>query len=254
MASDEAAIVADNVVSERFGQDYTSGDMDQPVVSKTAVLKDVVGLDLSVTNAAVDAMIDMMPSPHDNSQEPSVVEVRREEDTITEWDQNGDMIAAAFPSLFMRGGKSLPQQKLGRLANSDDFRSVLLKAKADPDSLKAKRVNGYLLRILSLIGGSIHFSPFERSATRPTLRGLRARYGDAQHWVTVAPPEHHSLELHRIAMLQHNKCWNQSDDLFHRKECDNQNLPIWGTRHAECVKYIPCTIRTSLRSMRPENT
>ncbi|KAF1789966.1 hypothetical protein GQ600_21607 [Phytophthora cactorum] len=87
MASGEAAIVADNVVSERFGQDYTSGDMDQPVVSKTAVLKDVIGLDLSVTNAAVDAMIDMVPSPYDNSEEHSVVEVRREEDTITEWDQ-----------------------------------------------------------------------------------------------------------------------------------------------------------------------
>ncbi|KAF1789963.1 hypothetical protein GQ600_21604 [Phytophthora cactorum] len=53
--------------------------------------------------------------------------------------------------------RAMVLEKLGRLANSDDFRSVLLKAKADPDSLKVKRVNGYLLRILSLIGGSIHF-------------------------------------------------------------------------------------------------
>ncbi|KAG2801650.1 hypothetical protein PC116_g23646 [Phytophthora cactorum] len=58
--------------------------------------------------SAVDAMIDMVPSPYDNSQEHSVVEVRREEDTITEWDQNGDMIAAAFPSLFMRGSRKIP--------------------------------------------------------------------------------------------------------------------------------------------------
>ncbi|KAG6952021.1 hypothetical protein JG688_00013472 [Phytophthora aleatoria] len=47
-------------------------------------------------------------------------------------------------------------EKLGRQANSEKI-TVLLKAKQEPDSPQAKRVNGYLLRVLSLIRGSVPF-------------------------------------------------------------------------------------------------
>lgn len=51
------------------------------------------------------AMVDKEASATD---EPPLVTIRRGEETITEWSQNGDLIAAAFPRLFMRGGRCLP--------------------------------------------------------------------------------------------------------------------------------------------------
>lgn len=63
------------------------------------------------------------------------------------------------------------------------------------------------------------FSPFERAATRPKLAAMRYRCGIAQYWVTIAPPEHDDLLLHRIAQLRHLHCWNDPDTIFSRRDC-----------------------------------
>ncbi|KAG6946049.1 hypothetical protein JG688_00016240 [Phytophthora aleatoria] len=136
------------------------------------------------------------------------VTIRRDKDPVTEWDRNGELIGGALPCLFMRGGKELPNDKLGPLANSVGFRSILQKAKQEPGSPQAKRANGYLLWVIPLIGGCAPFSPFERATTRPKLSAMRARYGVPQHWSTVA--EHHSLKLHHIALLRRSGGWNQT--------------------------------------------
>ncbi|OWZ23122.1 LOW QUALITY PROTEIN: hypothetical protein PHMEG_0002044 [Phytophthora megakarya] len=273
VCSVEATTIDEAVVSERFGAEYADGNPADPVLTKSAVLKTVDGLDSSITNAAVEAMIDMI-----QPLEPQTIPIQRGADPFAEWSENGEMIAGAFPCLFIRGGKMLPHgtwpptfirhlmlyydgrfekntmlvatlfnqlqrhtvvqqaarigtskaavlEKLGNLANSKQFKLALINAKLDPSSSQAKRLNGYLLRILSLMGTSVPFSPFERAATRPKLAAVRARFGIAQHWVTVAPPEHHNLELHRIAMIRQRRSWNQSDELYRSKACWFEDLP-----------------------------
>lgn len=102
---------------------------------------------------------------------------------------------------------------------------MLLNAKVNPKSAHAKRMNAYLLRLLSLIGGCVPFSPFERAITGPEIGAMRARFGTPQHWVTVAPPEHRDLELHRIAALRELNAWNQPNIIFQRKQCCQDDLP-----------------------------
>lgn len=83
---------------------YTSGGMEETVVTKSGVLKNMDGFDLSLANAAVEAMAKLLA----NKADATSIAVRRDIDPVTGWDQNGEMIAAAFPRLFMRGGKRLP--------------------------------------------------------------------------------------------------------------------------------------------------
>jgi len=207
---EQAAAIDERVRSERYEDEYLEEDgSEQPIITKTAVLKGVDGFDLAVTNAAVDAMAHML-APSSGGANDSPVPIRRAADPVTEWNQNGDMIAAAFPQLFTRGGECLPTgtwspalinhlmkyydgrfeqntgpiatlfnqlqrhtavrkgarigssratvlAKLGRLANSEQFRSVLERAQQNPESAEARRVNAYLLRLLSLVGGSVPF-------------------------------------------------------------------------------------------------
>lgn len=58
-------------------------------------------------NAVVDAMASMI-NLHtiDNDL---VIAVKRSADPLTEWNQNGDITAGAFPCLFMTGGDMLPK-------------------------------------------------------------------------------------------------------------------------------------------------
>ncbi|OWZ12366.1 hypothetical protein PHMEG_00014489 [Phytophthora megakarya] len=276
--SKEACSLDEQMFSERYGDEYGGTTGSEPVVARTAVLKSADAFDLSVSNAAVEAMINILggKSMHNSS---TLVPVRRGADPLTEWDQNGNMIAAAFPLLFLRGGKSLPQGtwptkfvkhlmcyydgrfekdtrfvatlfnqlqrhtavrkaarvgssrastllRLGNLASTDEFHQMLVDARGNPEAARSKRLNAYLLRILSLIGGCVPFSPFERATTRPKIGAMRSRYGVAQHWVTVAPPEHHDLELHRIAQLRMIGAWNQPGIIFQRKECKHEDLPL----------------------------
>ncbi|ETO80187.1 hypothetical protein F444_05230 [Phytophthora nicotianae P1976] len=71
-------------------------------------------------------------------------------------------------------------RKPGQLASGVNFKKSLLAAKNHPDSPAAKRLNASLLRILSVIGGTIPFSPFERAETRPKLAAMRFRFGLSQ--------------------------------------------------------------------------
>ncbi|ETL34405.1 hypothetical protein L916_13365, partial [Phytophthora nicotianae] len=102
-------------------------------------------------------------------------------------------------------------QKLGQLASGVEFRKSLLAAKNNPDSPAAKLLNASLLRILSVIGGTIPFSPFERAETRPKLAAMRFRFGLPQFWVTVAPPEQDDITLHRIMLLRQLNAWNDEE-------------------------------------------
>ncbi|ETM97461.1 hypothetical protein F441_13753 [Phytophthora nicotianae CJ01A1] len=68
-------------------------------------------------------------------------------------------------------------RKPGQLASGVNFKKSLLAAKNHPDSPAAKRLNASLLRILSVIGGTIPFSPFERAETRPKLAAMSFRFG-----------------------------------------------------------------------------
>ncbi|POM66525.1 Hypothetical protein PHPALM_17604 [Phytophthora palmivora] len=143
-----------------------------------------------------------------------VIPIERSSSPVTEWTSNGDILAGAFPTLFMTGGAMLPQgslpqdfvdhlmvyydgrfeqsvtliatmfnqlqrhsaiQKTARigslhgeallkltdLANNPLFRQQLEVAHAHPDSKLAKILNTKLLRILSIAGDTVPFSPFE---------------------------------------------------------------------------------------------
>ncbi|KAG1703379.1 hypothetical protein DVH05_007327 [Phytophthora capsici] len=116
-------------------------------------------------------------------------------------------------------------EKFGKLINTTRFKEALAFAKANPDSKEASRLNSGLLRFLALVGGSVPFSPFERAATRPKLGAMRYRYGPALHWVTVAPPEHDDLLLHRIAQLRVQGLWNDASSVFGNKSCRFTDMP-----------------------------
>jgi len=115
-------------------------------------------------------------------------------------------------------------EKLGKLANSKDFQEKLTKAKLNPHSTETKKLNASLNRLISLVGGCVPFSPFERSATRPKFFAMRCRYGIPLHWMTIAPPEHDDLELQRIAMIRSMKRWNDTNSIFTQKKCTFDNF------------------------------
>lgn len=274
--SESVAEVNERVTEERFGTDYdeeSTSDGFSFILKKSAVLKKPNSCEPYVTNAAVDAMLDVINPPKD--KEPVVV--IRDSNPVIEWFQNGEMIAASFPNLFLCGAVHLPNgtwpvklikhlmnyydgrfekntkfvatlfsqlqrhtsvkkaakigsskakilTKLGALANCNDFRERLRQAKIAPETRQAKQLNASLQRLLSLVGGCVPFSIFERIGTRPKLAGLRYRYGVPMHWVTIAPPEHDDLELHRIAMLRKTNDWNKIDSMYSLRSCSFSDL------------------------------
>ena len=62
--------------------------------------------------------------------------------------------------------------KLGKLANEAAFRMQRQWARNNHGTVKAKRLNAHLLRLLSLVGGTVPFSPFERASAHPKLRAI----------------------------------------------------------------------------------
>ncbi|KAG6952294.1 hypothetical protein JG688_00013346 [Phytophthora aleatoria] len=72
-------------------------------------------------------------------------------------------------------------EKFGQLINTSRFKQALANAKSNPDSKEAFWLNARLLRLLSLVGGSVPLSPFERAATGLKLGAMRYRYGIALH-------------------------------------------------------------------------
>ncbi|KAG7377908.1 hypothetical protein PHYPSEUDO_010867 [Phytophthora pseudosyringae] len=125
--------------------------------------------------------------------------------------------SVAFTSmLFNQMQRHAAVQKAARVGVTHEY----------PESTEAKWLKAGLLRLLSLVGGSVPFSPSERAATRPKLGAMRYRYGIALHWVTIAPPEHDDLLLHRIAVLREQTAWNDSNCVFARKECMFEDFPL----------------------------
>ena len=115
--------------------------------------------------------------------------------------------------------------KLGKLANEAAFRTQLQWARDNPGTVKAKRLNAHLLRLLSLVGGTVPFSPFERASARPKLRAMRYRYDIAQHFITVAPPEHDDLSLLRVSQIRKTKCWNDCSSVYSSDAFTREDLP-----------------------------
>ena len=69
------------------------------------------------------------------------------------------------------------------------------------------------------------FSPFERASTRPKLGAMRYRYDIAQHFVTVAPPEHDDLLLLRITQIREAKSWNNTTSVYNKAGFSWTDLP-----------------------------
>ena len=115
--------------------------------------------------------------------------------------------------------------KLGKLANEAAFRMQLQWARDNPGTMKAKRLNAHLLHFFSLVGGTVPFSPFEHASARPKLRAMRYRYDIAQHFITVARPEHDDLSLLRVSEIRKMKCWNDCSSVYSSDAFTREDLP-----------------------------
>ena len=79
--------------------------------------------------------------------------------------------------------------------------------------------------ILSLVGSTIPFSPFERAGGRPKLLGLGYRFGFPMYFMTGAPPEFEDLLSLRVALLEEEGCWNCSDCKLSEAGFSREDLP-----------------------------
>jgi hypothetical protein len=81
--------------------------------------------------------------------------------------------ACCIQNLARITGKKLATLKsLGVLANSEEFRRQLIWARDHPHSQEAKSLNAKVSRILSMVGSTISYSPFERAVTHPKLNAM----------------------------------------------------------------------------------
>jgi hypothetical protein len=98
-------------------------------------------------------------------------------------------------------GKSLATLKsLGVLANSEEFQRQLLWARNHPHSQEAKSLNEKVSRILSMVGSTIPYSPFECAVTQPKMNAMQYRYGVGSNFITGVPPEFEDLLTLRLCM------------------------------------------------------
>ncbi len=98
-------------------------------------------------------------------------------------------------------GKNLATLKsLGVLANLVEFQRQLIWARDHPHSQEAKSLNANVSRILSKVGSTIPFSPFERAVTRPKLNAMQYCYGVGSNFIMGAPPEFEDLLMLRLCM------------------------------------------------------
>jgi hypothetical protein len=91
-------------------------------------------------------------------------------------------------------------KSLGVLANSEKFQGQLIWARDHPHSQEAKSLNAKVFRILSMVGSTIPYSPFERAVTRPKLNAMQYYYGVGSTFITGAPPEFEDLLTLRLCM------------------------------------------------------
>ena len=91
-------------------------------------------------------------------------------------------------------------RSLGVLANSEEFRRQLIWARDHPHSQEAKSLNAKVSQILSMVGSTIPYSPFERAVTQPKLNAMQYCYGVGSNFITRAPPEFEDLVTLRLCM------------------------------------------------------
>ncbi len=91
-------------------------------------------------------------------------------------------------------------KSLGVLANSEEFLRQLIWAKDHPHSQEAKLLNAKVSLILSMVGSTIPYSPFEHAVPRPKLNAMQYCYGVGSNFITGAPPEFEDLLTLRLCM------------------------------------------------------
>jgi hypothetical protein len=80
-------------------------------------------------------------------------------------------------------------KSLGVLVHSEEFQRQLIWARDHPHSQEAKSLNAKVSQILTMVGSTIPYSPFECAVTHPKLSAMRYRYGVGSNFITGAPPE-----------------------------------------------------------------
>ncbi len=73
-------------------------------------------------------------------------------------------------------------------------------ARNHPHYQEAKSLNAKVSRILSMVGSTIPYSPFERAVTRSKLNAMQYCYGVGSNFITGAPPEFEDLPMLRLYM------------------------------------------------------
>ncbi len=91
-------------------------------------------------------------------------------------------------------------KSLGVLANSEEFQRQLIWARDHPHSQEAKSLNAKVSQILSMVGSTVPYSPFEHAVTRPKLNAMRYPDGVGSNFITGAPPEFEELLTLRLCM------------------------------------------------------
>jgi hypothetical protein len=119
--------------------------------------------------------------------------------------------------------KQLKQlESLSMLANSETFKQQLIWARDNPFTKEAKILNAKVCRALSMVGSTVPYSPFERSATRSKLYAHRYRYGMASFFITGAPPEFEDNITLRTCLI---KNWNDPNCEYSKEGCLRSSLP-----------------------------
>jgi hypothetical protein len=132
--------------------------------------------------------------------------------------------AVCIRNLARITGKNLATLKsLGVLANSEEFRTQLIWTRDHPHSQEAKSLNAKVSRILSMVGFTIPYSPFERAVTRPKLNAMQYCYCVGSNFITHAPPEFEDLLMLRLCMKPK---YNDPTVLYRNGVSHNQIFPI----------------------------
>ncbi len=132
--------------------------------------------------------------------------------------------ACCMRNLARITGKNLATLKsLGALANSEEFQRQLIWARDHPHSQEAKSLNAKVSQILSMVGSTIPYSPFERAATRPKLNAMQYPYGVGSNFITGAPPEFEDLLTLRLCMKPK---YNDPNCVILKQGFTRSDLPI----------------------------
>ncbi len=98
-------------------------------------------------------------------------------------------------------GKNLATlNSLGVLANSEEFQRQIIWARDHPHSQEAKSLNAKVSQILSMVGSTIPYSPFEHAVTRPKLSAMQYCYGVGSNFITDVPPEFEDFLTLKLCM------------------------------------------------------